>query len=248
MRILTAFTKILTETPDINIDTIRASFFKNAITRKNHTKIELLKRITKSHGLKWRKMRSEKESKILNRYEFKGLKVTNIYELENLSIFYATTKDQNNGDKKAVIEFYGLRQYHKPPPPLNLIDELLTVVNNVSSVDVCFDSQKPFNLSSFEIISHQNTQYIKSELGTLQRVYFYDKALKNSLNFPLYRAEATIPITDFNKSAPISQADRLKLQLAQGIGDFKSIIDQATAPNLTAQRYKAHNNKRDLRA
>lgn len=116
MEILPYVSQILAETPDIHIDTIRASFFKNAVTKKRFSKMGLLKSIAKNHGLKWRKMQDAKEIKVAGRYEFRGLKIINIYELENLSIFYATTKSPNSCDKKAVIEFYGLRQYHKARP------------------------------------------------------------------------------------------------------------------------------------
>ena len=227
MEILPYINQILAETPNIHIDTIRASFFKNAVTKKRFSKMELLKSIAKNHGLKWRKMQDTKEIKIAGRYEFRGLKITDLYELENLSIFYATTKAPNDCRQKAIIEFYGLRQYHKPAPPLDLIAELLDAVNNVSSIDLCYDSHTPFNLDAFEIIRHGNTAYVKAEFGVLQRIYFYDKALKNDLGFPLYRAEATAPIIDLNKPAPLPKAERLELQLRQALSDFRQIIDLA---------------------
>jgi aspartate carbamoyltransferase len=117
VEILPYINQILAEAPNIHIDTIRASFFKNAVTKKRFSKMELLKSIAKNHGLKWRKMQDAKEIKIAGRYEFRGLKITDLYELENLSIFYATTKAPNDCRQKAVIEFYGLRQYHSPPRP-----------------------------------------------------------------------------------------------------------------------------------
>nr|WP_315046885.1 hypothetical protein [uncultured Campylobacter sp.] len=42
----------MAETQNIHIDTIRASFFKNAITKKRFSKMGLLKSIAKAHGLK----------------------------------------------------------------------------------------------------------------------------------------------------------------------------------------------------
>ena len=227
MEILPYINQILAEAPNIHIDTIRASFFKNAVTKKRFSKMELLKSIAKNHGLKWRKMQDAKEIKIARRYEFRGLKITDLYELENLSIFYATTKAPNDCRQKAVIEFYGLRQYHKPAPPLDLIVELLDAVNNVSSIDLCYDSCAPFNLDAFEIIRHGNTAYVKAEFGALQRIYFYDKALKNDLGFPLYRTEATAPIIDLNKPALLPKTKRLDLQLRQALSDFGQIIDLA---------------------
>ena len=248
MEILPQITQILAETPSISIDTIRASFLKNRITRKHYTKIELLKSIAKNHSLKWRKMQDTKEIKISNRYEFRGLKITELYELENLSIFYATTKAPNECRQRAVIEFYGLKQYHKLAPPFDLVAELLGAVNNVSSIDLCFDSPKPFNLCAFEVVRYENTVYLKQNLGVLERVYFYDKALKNNLNLPLYRAEATAPIVDLNKPALLPRAERLELQLRQAVRDFSQIIDLATEAQPPKLAYKAKNNKRELRA
>ena len=249
MEILSQINQILAKTPNIAIDTIRASFLKNRITRKHYTKIELLKSIAKAHGLKWRKMQDTKEIKISNRYEFRGLKITELYELENLSIFYATTKAPNECRQRAVIEFYGLKQYHKPAPPFDLVAELLSAVNNVSSIDLCFDRPEPFNLDVFDKIQIGDTTYLKTELTALERVYFYDKAKKNNLNLPLYRAEATAPIIDLNKPALLPRAERLELQLRQAVRDFSQIIDIATkAPQPLKPTYKAKNNKRELRA
>lgn len=193
-------------------------------------------------------MQDTKEIKIANRYEFRGLKITDLYRLEDMSIFFATTKSPNNCRQRAVIEFYGLKQYHKPAPPFDLITELLNAVNNVSSVDLCFDRPEPFCLDAFEIMRIGNTAYVKTELSVLERVYFYDKALKNNLNLPLYRAEATAPIIDLNKPALLPRHKRLELQLRQAASDFSKIIDIATASRPQKPTHKAKNNKRELRA
>ena len=248
MEILPQITQILAETPSIAIDTVRESFLKNRVTRKHYTKIELLKSIAKAYGLKWRKMQDTKEIKISNSYEFRGLKITELYELENLSIFYATTKAPNDCRQRAVIEFYGLKQYHKPAPPFDLVAELLGAVNNVSSVDLCFDRPEPFCLDAFDKTQIGDTTYLKTGLTALERVYFYDKAKKNNLNLPLYRAEATAPITDLNKPALLPRAQRLELQLRQAVRDFSQIIDLATEAQPPKPTYKAKNNKRELRA
>ena len=192
-------------------------------------------------------MQDTKEIKISNRYEFRELKITELYELENLSIFYATTKAPNECRQRAVIEFY-VKQYHKPAPPFDLVAELLGAVNNVSSVDLCFDRPEPFNMVVFDKAQIGDTTYLKTELTALERVYFYDKAKKNNLNFPLYRAEATAPIIDLNKPALLPRAERLELQLRQAVRDFSQIIDIATKAQPPKLAYKAKNNKRELRA
>lgn len=66
-----------------------------------------------------------------------------------MPIFYATLKNAGNEPQKALFEVYGLRQYNKTPPPKELITELLGVINNVSSLDLCFDKDSPFNLDPF---------------------------------------------------------------------------------------------------
>ena len=82
-------------------------------------------------------------------------------------------------------------------------------------------------MRAFEIIRNGNTAYVKAEFGVLQRIYFYDKALKNDLGSPLYRAEATAPIIDLNKPALLPKTERLDLQLRQAISDFGQIINLA---------------------
>ena len=248
MEILPQITQILAETPSIALDTIRASFLKNRITRKHYTKIELLKNIAKAHGLKWRKMQDTKEIKISNRYEFRGLKITELYELENLSIFYATTKAPNECRQRAVIEFYGLKQYHKPAPPFDLVAELLGAVNNVSSIDLCFDRPEPFNLDVFDKAQIGDTTYLKTELTALERVYFYDKAKKNNLNLSIYRAEAVATIAPKNKGNPLPLKARLNLQLPHALNEFKSILDKTTKGQGISKPYKSKENKRELRA
>nr|WP_315063755.1 hypothetical protein [uncultured Campylobacter sp.] len=64
----------------------------------------------------------------------------------------------------------------------------------------------------------------------------------------MYRAEATAPIVDLNKPALLPRAERLELQLRQAVRDFSQILDIATRPHPPKPAYKAHNNKRELRA
>ena len=95
------------------------------------------------------------------------------------------------------------------------------MINNVSSLDLCFDKDSPFNLDLFcdEVISFENTKYLKNN-DVLTRVYFYDKAKKNNLN----------------------------LQLPYALDEFKSILDKSTKEQGTIKPYKSKENKRELRA
>ena len=233
----------------IHIDTIRATFFKKAIIQKTYTKMKLLDLIARKYGKKWLKLdkQTAKTIKIERRYEFRDYEIVNIYVLGDLPIFYATLKNAGNEPQKALFEVYGLRQYNKTPPPKELIAELLGVVNNVSSLDLCFDKDSPFNLEAFkdEVYYHSDTAYLNNN-KVLSRVYFYDKAKKNNLNLPIYRAEAVVSINPKSKDNPLPLKQRLNLQLPYALDEFKSILDKTTKD--TIKPYKSKDNKRELRA
>ena len=235
----------------IYIDTIRATFYKKAITQKTHKKIDLLKSIAKAYGKKWQKLdkQTAKAVKIERRHEFKDYEIVNIYVLGDLPIFYATLKSSGNEPQRALLEIYGLRQYNKTPPPKELIAELLGVVNNISSLDLCFDKDSPFNLEAFkdEVYYHSDTAYLNNN-EVLSRVYFYDKAKKNNLNLPIYRAEAVVSINPKSKDNPLSLKARLNLQLPHALNEFKSILDKTTKGQGASKPYKSKENKRELRA
>ena len=235
----------------IYIDTIRATFYKKAITQKTHKKIDLLKSVARKYGKKWLKLdkQTAKAVKIERRFEFRDYEIVNIYMLSDLPIFYATLKNAGNEPQKALFEVYGLRQYNKTPPPKELITELLGVINNVSSLDLCFDKDSPFNLDPFcdEVIGFENTKYLKNN-DVLSRVYFYDKAKKNNLNLPIYRAEAVVSINPKSKDNPLPLKQRLNLQLPYALDEFKSILDKTTKEQGTNKSYKSKDNKRELRA
>ena len=235
----------------IYIDTIRATFYKKAITQKTHKKIDLLKSVARKYGKKWQKLdkQTAKTVKIERRYEFRDYEIVNIYVLSDLPIFYATLKSSGNEPQKALFEVYGLRQYNKTPPPKELIAELLGVINNVSSLDLCFDKDSPFNLEAFkdEVYYHSDTAYLNNN-EVLSRVYFYDKAKKNNLNLPIYRAEAVVSINPKIKDNPLPLKQRLNLQLPYALDEFKSILDKTTKEQGTIKPYKSKANKRELRA
>ncbi|MGG7048925.1 MULTISPECIES: aspartate carbamoyltransferase [unclassified Campylobacter] len=261
MTILSQITDLVnSQALPLKIDTIRATFYKNTITHKTKTKLSVLNKIAKKHGKRWQKLdkESKKALKISNRHEFKNLEIINIYALSDSSIFYATTKADNNDKQKAMIEFYGLSQYDKEPPPKGLINELLQAVNNITSVDLCFDSQTPFNINAIKELysvteygNYAKTYYInQAELQTLQRCYFYDKGKKDILGTPLYRVEATANIYDYSTSNNflITQKERLTLQLNESIKELSHIISLATTYPVANKPYKAKHNKRELRA
>ena len=151
--------------------------------------------------------------------------------------------------KRRYLKLMDLGSITKTPPPKELIAELLGAINNVSSLDLCFDKDSPFNLAPFcnEAISFENTKYLKNN-DVLTRVYFYDKAKKNNLNLPIYRAEAVVSINPKSKDNPLPLKQRLNLQLPYALDEFKSILDKTTKEQGTIKPYKSKENKRELRA
>ena len=253
MEILPQITQILAETPSIAIDTIRADFRKDRRS-KDGSKLDRLNLIARAYGKSWRKMdKSDWRFKtIAKKYRYDTeLNLTNIFELDDLNIFYANTAQDSR--HRARLEIFGLKQYcHEQTPP-NLISELLKAVGNVSSVDLCFDSSSPFDVQKlaeyFHLRRYENAFYANhTGLSSLSKFYIYDKKIKDGLKASLWRLEATAPIIDLNKPALLPRAERLELQLRQAVRDFSQIIDIATKAQPAKLAYKAHNNKRELRA
>lgn len=241
MEILQQISKILAENntrarEKIQIDTIRATFYKNTLTKRGD-KIYLLRDYARARALEWRKLdRADPlRVKIVKRSEFKGLKLANIYKLGEQNIYYATTACEKDGERhKAILEIYGISQYHKAPPSPVTASEILRIINTLSSVDLCVDSPHPFNLKAlsreYSLNKHQNTTYLnRPPASALERVYFYDKAKKNNLNLPVFRAEATAVIYDLGKPQALEKSARLEAQLLQALTEFREILSRATA-------------------
>ncbi|WP_169943107.1 aspartate carbamoyltransferase [Campylobacter sp. RM15925] len=237
MAILTEINQNLTEHNRLNdslieVDTIRVTFHKNTKI-KTATKLELLNEIVSLHGCKWQKISKDENlyKLIHNKYRFnEKLQLTNIYMLDGFNIFYANTTA--NDRHKAQLEIFGLKQYHKDQPPFELINEILSVVNNVTSIDLCFDYAL-FNLKNlngiYKLKPYRNTFYInETGLSSLSKICIYDKAIKNNLPNPLYRIEATAQIRDLNirnrAINPLSKKERFSLQFNQALNDFQDII------------------------
>jgi len=138
--------------------------------------------------------------------------VTNAYQLEKHNIYYYNKQDrQTNKYRSAELVIFGMKQYHKDPPPRELIGKLLDVLSFGNSkikinIDVCLDFTYKPNLSKIKklftltpyITSNgtiTDTRYINTpEIPMIDKIVIYNKQLKNKLEFQLWRIEAKINI------------------------------------------------------
>ena len=195
-----------------NIDSIRIEF------SKQH-KLEELKKLGK-----WCKV--EKNSSLLSKLKKRLQKneITSAWRLEKENIYYYNMQDAPQY-RRATLVIFGMKQYHKPTPSKDLISNILQIIKDVSSVDICIDLPYKPNLEAlatrYILTPYRNsngvmfdTRYI-NDTGTpmLDKIVFYDKAFKNKLQGTLWRIEATISIPNFRA-------------LALPLYEFKQITDQ----------------------
>ena len=180
---------------DFDIDSIRIEF------SKQH-KLEHLKKVGE-----WEKLK--KNSPLLPKLKqrLKVDEVTSAYRLEKHNIYYYNSNAEAPRYRKAILVIFGMKQYHKNPPPRELISKMLQILKDVSSVDICLDlPYKPnldavkryFTLTRYKRGIVSDTHYI-NDTGTpmLDTIVFYNKAFKNGLQGTLWRIEATISIPNF---------------------------------------------------
>lgn len=163
-----------------------------------------------------------KLKKRLNEYE-----ITTAHRLEKHNIYYFNKKDTSTTSHrydKAELVIFGMRQYHKDPPPKEMIKSILSILKNVSNIDVCLDMPFKPDRSRIEQLFKvtpyitpdgvvTSTSYInKPEITMIEKIVIYNKQVKNSLGFAVWRIEAKIIIPN------------IKL-LALPLYEFKEIID-----------------------
>ncbi len=199
---------------DFQIDTIRIEFSKQY-------KLEYLKKV----GV-WEKIK--KNSPLIPKLK-KRLKVdevTSVYRLKKQNIYYYNSNADAPKYRKSTLVIFGMKQYHKEPPPRELISSIVQILKDVSSIDICIDLPYKPNLETIKqhfrltpfitkdgIVTDSN--YI-NDTGTpmLDTILFYNKAFKNDLKRTLWRIEATISIPNFRA-------------LALPLHEFKQITDIA---------------------
>ncbi len=192
---------------DFEIDSIRIDFLKSS--KKN--KLDSLG--------SWNKIKPNHQLflKLQKRYESKEL--TTVHQLENYNIYYFNSKKKNYNF--ATLVMFGLFQYHKAPPPVEIVKSILSIMQssvkrgrNLLSIDICYDMQSIPDIAALKQFYYltdykkqSNTFYINhTNILSMEKVCIYNKALKNSLDGTLWRIESTISISNYNcLSLPISE-------------------------------------------
>ncbi|MEA2100875.1 MAG: hypothetical protein U9P72_12185 [Campylobacterota bacterium] len=189
------------EDEDFSIDTIRIEFSKRY-------KLKQLKELGN-----WNRINAN-DKKIMAKLKKRltADEVTSAYQLEKYNIYYynSSTPPKYN---KATMVIFAMKQYHKEPPPLNIINAILKVLSFGTSkvkvnIDLCLDFlYKPevyklnrfFKLTPF--ITYYglvtDTRYINyPNIPMIEKIVIYDKQLKNKLSFKVWRIEAKMLIPD----------------------------------------------------
>ena len=197
------------------IDSIRVEY------RKEY-KQSRLNELGEWHKLKKNSNILHKLKKRLNEYE-----ITTAHRLGKENIYYFNKKDTSTNTHKydrAELVIFGMSQYHKDPPPREIIKSILSILKSVTNVDVCLDMPFKPNMNTIEKLFQvtpyitpegvvTSTSYInKPEITMIEKIVIYNKQLKNSLGFAVWRVEAKIIIPN------------IKL-LALPLYEFKEVVD-----------------------
>jgi len=176
-----------------SIDSIRIDF------SKQH-KLEELHKIGQ-----WEKL--GKNSNILHKLKKRlhGEELTSVHRLKGMDVYYYNLQDPPKY-RHARMVIFGLSQYHKALTPNSIVKHVLQVLKAVTNIDVCIDFDRPPQLSNIEqsfIVDHyKSSTYVNMPLiPMVERIIFYDKALKNNLATPLWRMEATVTIPNWKELA-----------------------------------------------
>ncbi|RXI41590.1 hypothetical protein CRU99_09635 [Malaciobacter mytili] len=211
----------LNNNEDFKIDTIRIDF------SKQHKKesLELLGN--------WKKI-NKNDKKILDKLKRRLTidEVTSAYQLENYNIYYYNSNKDKPRYRLATMVIFGLSQYHKEPPPHQIVSKIISILKNITNIDLCLDmKQKPslellenhFNLKRYfdkKIKTLTDTYYInETDISMIEKICIYNKAIKNNLGCILWRIEATILIPNIKYLALPLHEFKLITDLAKGIND-----------------------------
>ena len=201
---------------DFAIDTIRIDF------SKQHKK-ENLEQLGS-----WKKI-NKNDKKIMAKLKRRltADEVTSAYQLENYNIYYYNSNKDKPKYRIATMVIFGIKQYHKSPPPEQVVNSVLFILKDITNIDLCFDmKQKPnlellkkhFELKRYfdkTIKAYTDTYYINdTNILMIDKITIYNKAIKNNLEGILYRIEATILIPNIRV-------------LALPLQEFKQITDLA---------------------
>lgn len=179
---------------DFAIDTIRIEF------QKQH-KLEKIKEMGN-----WHKINSN-DKKILGKLKkrLNADEVTSAYQLGKENIYYYNSSTPPKY-RNATMVIFAMKQYHKEPPKRELITKILTILKDVSNIDICLDIRhapnieklkKFFNLKQYITQDgiFTDTHYInRPDIPMIEKITIYNKAVKNKLEGILWRIEAKVTI------------------------------------------------------
>jgi len=153
--------------------------------------------------------------------------VTSAYRLEKNNIYYYNKRDTlTNKYRSAELVIFGMKQYHKDPPPRELISKILSILKDVSNIDLCLDLPYKPNLNKLKKIYElrpyitdkgvvTDTRYINTpDITMIEKIVIYNKQLKNSLGFAVWRIEAKMLIPNIKiLSLPLYEFKELIIDL-----------------------------------
>ncbi|RBQ27987.1 hypothetical protein [Aliarcobacter vitoriensis] len=193
---------------EFSIDTIRIDF-------KKQYKLSKLEEL----GV-WKKI-DKKDKRIMDKLKRRLVadEVTSAYQLENYNIYFYNSNKDKPKYRIATMVIFGLKQYHKEPVPHQIVSNIISILKNISNIDLCFDMKikpnierlsKYFDLQRYKL---EDTYYINNtNILMLDKITIYNKAIKNNLEGILWRVEALISIPNIK-------------YLALPLFEFKEIID-----------------------
>jgi hypothetical protein len=179
---------------DFAIDSIRVEFSKQY-------KLEPLQELGT-----WKKL--SKNSNILSKLKRRltADEVTTVWRLEKHNIYYYNKRDETKKYRKAIMVIFGLKQYHKEPPPRTLVNQILAILKDVTNLDICLDVPYQPNLERLKqryfLDQYTTPKGVKTQthyinnphIMGIEKVTIYNKGFKNSLNRILWRFEAKMLI------------------------------------------------------
>jgi len=127
--------------------------------------------------------------------------LTSAHRLEGQNVYYYNLQDPPKY-RRARMVIFGITQYHKEPTPQSIVTRILQTLKDISNVDICFDTSRPPNIENlakyFSLSHYKSSTYINAPLiPMVERIIFYDKAIKNNLSTPLWRMEALVTIPNW---------------------------------------------------
>ena len=118
---------------DFAIDTIRIDF------SKQHKK-ENLEQLGS-----WKKI-NKNDKKIMAKLKRRltADEVTSAYQLENYNIYYYNSNEDKPKYRIATMVIFGLKQYHKKPPPQNIVTKILSILKDITNIDLSLPLILPY--------------------------------------------------------------------------------------------------------